>query len=168
MKLDFGCGPNPKEGFEGVDIREFGGKVKHVLDLRGKWPWEDNSVDEAYSSHFIEHLEPQERIHFANELYRVLKSKSTCTIITPHWSSARAYGDLTHKWPPVSEFWLLYLNEEWRKNNAPHNDEYTCNFSFTHGYTLHPTIAVRNIEFQQFAASFYKEAMQDLIFTLIK
>lgn len=189
-RLDLGCGPN-KRGPEwiGVDCRPFDGKVDVVLDLSEKhsydvpdgnggilhrvgdwkaWPWEDNSVDEACSSHFVEHLTANERIHFVNELYRVLKPKGQCQIIVPHWASCRAYGDLTHQWPPVSEFWFYYLSKEWRAANAPHNDGYTCDFDATWGYSFHPMLMVRNQEFQQFAMQFYKEACQDIICTLTK
>ena len=168
LRLDFGCGPNPREGFEGVDIRPFDGKVKHVFDLRNKWQWTDNSVAEAHSSHFVEHLEATERIHFVNELYRILIPNGKCTIIIPHWASCRAYGDLTHKWPPVSEFWFYYLKKEWRDTQAPHNDMYTCNFEATWGYSLMPQVAARNQEYQMFAMQYYKEACQDIICTLVK
>ena len=41
-RLDLGCGPHPREGFEGVDIRPFGGHVLHVVDLtKAPWPWAD-------------------------------------------------------------------------------------------------------------------------------
>lgn len=186
MKLDFGCGPNKREGFLGVDSRPFDGKVDVVLDLAAKriestpngvggfieqasfvpWPWEDNSVDEAHSAHFVEHLNAQERIHFVNELYRILKPGGKCQIIVPHWASCRAYGDLTHQWPPVSEFWFYYLAKDWRAANAPHNDGYICDFEATWGYSFHPAMMVRNQEFQQFAMQFYKEAAQDIICTL--
>jgi hypothetical protein len=95
LKLDFGCGPNKREGFQGVDSIAFPG-VDFVVDLRQRWPWEDNSVAEAHASHFIEHLTAMERVHFANELYRVLKPGGKCTVIVPHWGSCRAYGDPTH------------------------------------------------------------------------
>src|ERR1700751_2644070 len=92
LKLDLGCGTRKKDGFVGVDIRNFKG-VDKVADLTKGWPWKNNSVDEVYCSHFIEHLEVPERIHFVNELYRVLKPGATALIITPHWCSHRAYGD---------------------------------------------------------------------------
>ena len=166
MKLDFGCGMNVREGFEGVDIRDFG--QKHVVDLTLTWPWEDESVEEAHASHFVEHLGAAERVHFVNELYRVLVPAGKCQIITPHWASCRAYGDLTHKWPPVSEFWFYYLNKEWRAVNAPHNDGYQCDFEATWGYSLREDLAIRNLEFQQFALGNYKEAAQDIIAMLTK
>lgn len=168
VKLDIGCGINKKAGYLGVDIKNFAG-VDVVADLRNQWPWEDNSVDEVNASHVLEHFTATERIHFMNELYRVLKPGSKATIITPHWSSARAYGDLTHQWPPVSEFWYYYLSKEWRKTNAPHqDDQYSCDFEATWGYNLRPDLASRNQDYQMFAMCNYKEAAQDIIATVTK
>ena len=168
MKLDFGCGKNKREGFEGVDSRPFEG-VDHVVDLTTTpWPWENESVDEAHASHFVEHLTATQRIDFVNELYRVLKPGASCSVIVPHWASCRAYGDLTHQWPPVSEFWFYYLSKEWRDSQAPHNDKYTCDFTATWGYSMRPDLLVRNQEHQQFAVGNYKEAVQDIVATLTK
>lgn len=174
VKLDFGCGMHPVEGFEGVDVIPFAG-VKHVVDLRrAPWPWKDGSVAQAHCSHFVEHLTATERITFANELHRVLVPSGTCTIIVPHWDSCRAYGDPTHQWPPVSEFWCFYLSKEWRAVNAPHTDAahlpggFSCNFGSTWGYGLRPDLLVRAREYQQFAIENYKEAAQDLIVTLTR
>lgn len=176
LKLDLGCGPHKKEGFTGVDAIAFPG-VDVVTDLRKPWPWKDSSVAEVHSSHFVEHLwntdDRPERVHFANELYRVLAPGGTAKIIVPHWCSTRAYGDFTHAFPPVSEFWLFYLKREWRKANAPHNDiehcphGYDCDFEPTWGYSLEQGVAVRNQEYQRYAMSYLKEACQDTLITLI-
>lgn len=166
LKIDLGCGKNKREGFIGVDSRQFGQDITH--DLTTIWPWEDSSVDEAHSSHFIEHLKADERIHFVNELYRVLIEGGKAQIIVPHWASCRAYGDLTHQWPPVSEFWFYYLSKDWRDSNAPHNDGYKCNFSATWGYSLNPSIVSRSQDYQTFAVNNYKESAQDIIATLVK
>jgi hypothetical protein len=115
-----------------------------------------------------------ERVHFFNELYRVLKPLGKATIITPHWSSCRAYGDPTHKWPPMCEFAWFYLKKEWRAQNAPHTDianltiGFDCNFDVTWGYTLEPGVAMRNQEYQQHAMVYFTEARQDMIATLVK
>lgn len=168
IKIDIGCGTQKREGFTGIDARKFDG-VDIVCNVgTEKWPFSDSSVSEAHASHLVEHLTAPERIHFVNELYRVLKPGSQATLITPHWASTRAYGDLTHQWPPVSEFWFYYLSEEWRTVNAPHNDFYTCNFNVTWGYGLHESLIVRNAEYQSFAVNFYKEAAQDIHATLTK
>ena len=175
IKLDIGCGPNPKDGYIGIDILPFGGKVQHVFNAgTERWPFDDGSVAEIHASHFIEHLEADERIHFVNECYRVLEMGGKVTVVVPHWASARAYGDLTHKWPPVSEFWFYYLDKGWRASNAPHTcidvlaTGYDCDFAATWGYSLHPTLNGRNQEYQQFAMQNYKEAAQDIHATLVK
>lgn len=149
MKLDLGCGRNKQPGFFGVDILEFP-EVDLALDLTETWlvdgspnghykpwPWDNGSIEEIQSSHFVEHLVPRSRIHFVNECYRILQPGGKLTLITPHWNSGRAYGDLTHEWPPVSSFWYYYLNREWRLREAPHTDikhnfhgGYNCDFDF--------------------------------------
>ena len=197
-KLDLGCGPNKKPGFCGVDQIPFPG-VDMILDLRKPWPWENNSIYEVHCSHTLEHFDGMERVHFLNELYRVLMpgdrdasgkpAVGFCTLIVPHWASCRAYGDPTHKWPPVSEFGFFYWKRDWRMANAPHDDAhprgldphnnggktgefnpdgFNCNFDVTWVYTLEPGTAARNSEFQQFAMQYYTEARQDIIATLIK
>ncbi len=175
LKLDFGAGPHPREGFEGVDQYAFDGKVKHVCDIRqAPWPWADGSVSEAHASHFVEHLTATERVVFMNELYRVLVPGGTCQIIVPHWASNRAYGDPTHQWPPVSEMWFYYLIKEWRMGNAPHTDAsqwakgYNCNFSFVVGYNFRADLGVKHQEFVQFAVANYKECVTDMFATLTK
>jgi SAM-dependent methyltransferase len=166
VRLDLGCGTNKKEGFIGVDSRAFDG-VDVVCDLaKTPWPWADNSVDEVHCSHFVEHLTAEERIVFVNELYRVLKPGAGALIVVPHWNSHRAYGDLTHRWPPVSEMWFYYLAADWRKVNAPHNDFYTCDFDVTWGYTMRQDLIGRNEEYRNYAIANFKDAAQDIIATM--
>lgn len=168
MKIDLGCGKHKKEGFIGVDVRKFEG-VDLVCDMgKERWPFDDDSIEEGNCSHMLEHLEGMERVHFFNELYRVLKKGAKCLIVTPHWASSRAYGDMTHCWPAVSEMFYYYLSKSWREVNAPHNDFYTCDFDATWGYSTNQLLHTRNQEFQQFALQFYKEAAQDLIATVTK
>lgn len=178
IRIDIGAGKNKREGFIGVDIIPFEG-VDIILNVgKDKWPWPDGSVDEIHASHLVEHLIPKERVHFINEVGRVLKnpeynnagalSKGFATIITPHWASQRAYGDMTHQWPPVAEFWFYYLDKDWRAVNAPHNLDYTCDLKVTWGYSMHPEIQSRNVEYQQNAMKFWKEACSDMIAQVCK
>lgn len=177
LKLDLGCGPNKREGFLGVDQFPFDGKVDIVTDLRKPWPWTDSSVDEIHCSHFIEHLtnfdEKWERVHFFNELWRILKPEAKATLIFPHWCSARYYGDPTHK-EPFSEMGFWYLDKNWRAANAPATDiannpnGYSCDFLFGQGYNLHVGLNGRNQEFVQYAMQYYKESCQDIVCTLTK
>ena len=175
IKLDLGCGKNKRQDGKwiGVDVIKFDG-VDMVFNVgKEKWPFKDGTVDEVHASHFVEHLYPAERIHFVNELYRVLKKpeydnagkmcKGFCTVIVPHWASQRAYGDLTHIWPPVSEFWFYYLDKDWRAINAPHNLDYKCHLQVTWGYNMHSELQSRNMEYQQNAMKYWKEACSDTI-----
>ena len=167
IKIDLGCGTRQKEGFEGVDIIAFPGVV-HVVDLREKWPWRDESVSEARCYHFIEHLEAHERIHFANELHRVLTPGGICEVAVPHWASPRAYGDLTHRWPPVSEMWFFYLSRRWRAENAPHEIGYDCDFDLRFGYALNDQLQPMNDQQRTFALQWYKQAADDIVAWLTK
>jgi len=174
LRLDFGCGQNKKPGFVGVDKFAMPG-VDYVLDIGNAiWPWPDSSAEEAHASHFLEHLTNQngknERVHFFNELYRVLKPGAKATLIFPHWNSNRYYGDPTHK-EPFSEMGFYYLSREWRKSQAPHTDAehnpngYSCDFEAVWGYSMHASLAVRNAEYQQFAMTHYLESRQDVVST---
>lgn len=182
LRLDLGCGKNKREGFTGVDVRPFPGvdvqcdlaQPDDRLPFAGqsqiyrRWPWEDSSVDEVHCSHMLEHVKREARPHFFNELFRVLKPGGKATFITPHWASCRAYGDVTHEWPPVSEFFWLYLDKGWREVNAPHNDEYTCDFVTTYGYSPAAWLVGRNPEYVQEALTKFKEAAQDMQSTCVK
>jgi SAM-dependent methyltransferase len=173
IKLNLGSGPNKMDGYISVDSIAFP-NVDTVTDLTKPWPWANDSVAEVHCSHTLEHFERLDRIHFANELYRVLAPGGKASIIVPHWNSNRAYGDMTHCWPPVSEMWFYYLSKDWRKGNAPHDDiefnpkGYTCNFQCTWSYSVHPSLTIRNAEYQQHAIQFWKEACQDIMATLVK
>lgn len=170
IKLDFGCGPHKREGYFGVDSIQFEG-VDLVFDLtQTPYPWEDNSVDEIHSSHFVEHLTNKERILFFNECYRILKPKGKMEIITPHWSHERAYGDPTHQWPPVTSWMYFYLNADWRKVNAPHVG-YTCDFDYNLIGTHDPNdvwVAMRNQETKGILMTRNINTVTDLIAHLTK
>lgn len=171
VKLNLGAGKSRIDGFLSVDEIPFDG-LDVVADLREPWPWDENAVSEIHMSHVLEHFTGDERVHIFNEMFRVLIPGGTAKIITPHWASQRAYGDFTHKWPPVSEFLYYYLWKEWRVVNAPHCDiefnpkGYNCDFSWAGGYGLHPEINGWNAERQQYAQKWYKEVCTDTMMTI--
>lgn len=169
LRLDLGSGKgmNTPEGFAKVDIRP--AADTQVVDLRKPWPWKDNSVDEVRCMSLLQYLKPTERLHFFNELYRVLKPGATAQIGTPHWCASKAYIDLRAEWPPVGEAFYHTLNAAWRA--AQNEDDafgLNCNFEIGLGYGMHPAIVTRNPEFQQHSVQFNKEAAQDLICTVTK
>jgi SAM-dependent methyltransferase len=171
LKLNLGAGKSRMDGYLSVDSIPFEG-LDVVCDLRESWPWPDNSVSDIHMSHVLEHFESMERVHIINEMYRVLIPGGKASIITPHWASQRAYGDPTHKWAPVSEFFFYYVWKEWRLQNAPHTDiefnpkGFNCDFNFAGGYGLHPDMNGWNDERKQYAQKWYKEAATDTHMTI--
>jgi len=163
LRLDVGCGKTTPDGWVGIDAIDFG--QKYVHDVRKGLPFEDNSVDEVRSSHFVEHLTGTERIAFFNDLWRVMKDGATALIITPNWSHSCAYGDPTHQWPPMSQWYPLYLHKEWRAVNAPHAP-YTCHFDHTVAGSWEATLEAKNMEYRTFAMNNWTNSWRDLICTL--
>ncbi len=95
LKIDLGCGPNKRAGFKGMDILPLPG-VDFVVDLENGFGFiPDNSVDEFYTSHFLEHVQNLEVI--LAEIYRTLKPGGTLTVFVPHFSNPYYYSDYTHK-----------------------------------------------------------------------
>ena len=95
IALDIGCGPAKKEGFLGIDKLELPG-VDYVADLEsGLGFLPDNSVDEIYTSNFIEHIDNLEL--FMKECHRALKPGAEIRIYVPHFSNPWFYSDYTHK-----------------------------------------------------------------------
>ena len=167
LDLGAGKGAATPEGFIPVDKIPFKG-IK-VVDLTARWPWRANSVDEVNCSMLLNYLTAKERVHFFNELWRVLKPGAKAQITTPMWSSHRAYIDLQAQWPPVSEGFYHTLSKAWRDaQNSVDTSGLKCDFDATAGYGLHPAIVARNQEYQQNAVMWSKEAAQDLIATVIK
>jgi predicted SAM-dependent methyltransferase len=169
LKLDLGAGKGATtpDGFTPIDKVPFKGIT--VVDLSKLWPWKTASVDEVHSSCLVNYLTAAERVHFFNELHRVLKPGGQAQIITPMWSAYRAYVDLRVQWPPVSEGFYHTLSKGWREaQNSVDTSGLNCDFEVKLGYGMHPAIVVRNTDYQQDAVAWWKEAAQDLIANLTK
>jgi predicted SAM-dependent methyltransferase len=95
LKIDLGCGPNKKAGYKGMDILPLPG-VDYVVDIEKGFGFiADNSVDEFYTSHFLEHVNNLELI--LSEIYRTLKPGGICRVFVPHFSHTYYYSEYTHK-----------------------------------------------------------------------
>ncbi len=93
--LDLGCGSAKAPGAVGIDISsETDADIVHDLDTF-PYPIEDNSFDHVLMQDVIEHLE--EPIRVMEEVHRVLRPRGRVDLRTPHFSSALAYGDPTHR-----------------------------------------------------------------------
>lgn len=97
MKLNLGCGLLKLDGFVNVDVEPLMAPDVLVDLTRVRWPWDDNSVDEAQASHLLEHIPHGEPFyHFLRELYRVCKPGAKVLIVLPHPSHDCFLSDPTH------------------------------------------------------------------------
>lgn len=167
-KIDLGCGDSKREGYFGVDKFKTASTDAVVDLLEFPWPFESGSVEDVHCSHFFEHVPARLRTPFMAELFRVMKPGAKATFITP--LGDRALQDATHEWPPIVAGSFLYYNKAWRDANKLNHGDYAAevDFDYTYGYALHPTVASRNADFQQYAVQFYNNAASDLHVTLTR
>jgi SAM-dependent methyltransferase len=90
IKLNLGCGTKKMAGYQNVDCC---GSPDLFCDLaKFPWPWKDNSCDEVYSSHFLEHVADYERTIL--EIHRILKPNGKFHFLVPHFRSPFAQWHL--------------------------------------------------------------------------
>jgi SAM-dependent methyltransferase len=173
FKLDIACGQNKKEGFVGLDIAKCEG-VDIVHDLTTyPWPVEDASVEEAFCSHYIEHIPmgyvdgKDHLFHFFDELYRILAPGGKCYIIAPYYSSMRCWQDPTHR-RAICDNTFFYCSAEWRKINKLDHYNAKCDLHAAWGYDWEPDWATRSDDARAFAARHYINVIRDIHVTLEK
>lgn len=186
LVLDLGCGdnkinadgvlaqgilkPDQKDliDIQGVDLYSDSADVKFDLS-KGKFPFEDESVDGIFSNHFIEHLDGHERINFFNETYRILKKGARMRLIHPYYKSSRAVQDPTHKFPPIAEESYWYWDKNWREINKLGHYLGNCDFEFSIYHTFQDVSFMnKNEETRNFAIRHYFNVIADMIADLIK
>jgi hypothetical protein len=171
-KLDIGCGQNKQTGFKGIDIA---GDADIFHDLwETPWPIKTSSVEEAFSSHLVEHI-PHWRPgwdrdgwwRFFDELHRVMKKDGVVQIIHPYTMSVRAFWDPTHT-RYIHEMTWYYLDPAWRAANGLDHYPVTCDFEVVviNGVGITDEITTRNAEQQAFSRNHYWNVIPDLHVTL--
>lgn len=112
MKLNLASGNHKQEGFLGIDIVKLP-NVDIIHDLeKYPWPFEDNSVEEVFCSHYIEHT--SDLISFMDEIYRVCKNEAVVKFVAPYYTYRGALADPTHK-RLITDATFLYFNKSWRE-----------------------------------------------------
>jgi len=109
IRLNIGCGKTPKEGFIGIDKIDYGQEI--VRDITRGLPFSDNSVDEIYTSHTLEHIERKDVPFVWEEIYRVLKKGGIATIIVPHIKGGQAF--MMNHWSYWEEPVVEVLCNKW-------------------------------------------------------
>lgn len=94
--LELGCGPDKRIANSiSIDLVDLPG-VDIVADLNLGFPFfDDNSVDEIHSEHFLEHV--NDLGAFMREVFRILKPGGHKFFTVPHFSNPYFYSDYTHK-----------------------------------------------------------------------
>jgi SAM-dependent methyltransferase len=93
--LDVGCGSAKLPGAVGLDISaDTAADIVHDLD-EFPYPIESASFDQILLQDVLEHV--AEPIRLFEELHRIARPGARIQLRTPHFSSALAYGDPTHR-----------------------------------------------------------------------
>ncbi len=128
IKLAFGCGHlnYHEKGYKNIDIRAFP-HVDCIVDVGGKLPWKDNTIDEILAESILEHFPHGLRTGFLYkvchlntvrilmEWHRVLKSGGRCIIKVPNLKglvSCYTKGTI----PRRDFFFYLYGGQEYVYN----------------------------------------------------
>ncbi|MGR3310677.1 MAG: class I SAM-dependent methyltransferase [Candidatus Brocadiales bacterium] len=110
-RIDLGCGNNKRDGYIGIDRYPYpSADIIRDADLHGL-PFDDNSVDELYTSHFLEHC--HNLVFVMNEIHRVLKLGGRATILVPNIMHSGAFRDPTHVRFFNVESFLYFARHEW-------------------------------------------------------
>ena len=98
LKLNLGCGHSRLDGWVNVD--HFPGCNPDVVQNLESfpWPWPDNSVDQIYMSHVLEHLAADTSVflRLMQEIYRVCRHNALLRVIVPHPRHDNFICDPTH------------------------------------------------------------------------
>lgn len=93
--LNLGCGRKPRAGAVNLDrTSRVGPDVVHDLNVR-PWPFADDTFEQVYAMDVIEHLDDVPAS--MEELHRICRHGATIEIAVPHFSSANAFTDPTHR-----------------------------------------------------------------------
>lgn len=103
-KLNVGCGDKILEGYINIDLHNPLADLK--WDLRNPLPYKDNSIDEIYAQHIIEHFTRVEWKKVKQDWYRVLKSEGILIIECPdiiRWMKGFIENIDSRRW----NYWIL-------------------------------------------------------------
>lgn len=120
-------------------------KPAHIIDVNDTWPIADGVVDHIFTIFHFHRLTTEQRWHFMNEAFRVLKKKSDggpsadprtgqLGMKMPFWSSMRAIIDPLAQWPPLCESSFMVYNKRMREMEGYAHLPLTCDFWDVYGY----------------------------------
>lgn len=115
-KLNLGCGKEILEGYVNLDEADLPG-VDVIQNInKFPWPFKDNTFDEVYCSHVLEHVEDLNNV--MGEIKRICKNGAIIRIRVPHFSCGVSYRDPTHR-RLFSYFTFDYFTDECFYKDVP-------------------------------------------------
>jgi SAM-dependent methyltransferase len=94
-RLNIGCGKRPLADAVNLDISDrVGADVVHDLNFT-PWPFADSTFDEVQAFDVLEHL--NDVVRALEEIHRISRHGATVHVTIPHFSSANAFTDVTHR-----------------------------------------------------------------------
>jgi SAM-dependent methyltransferase len=123
IRLNLGCGDDKREGYINADLYNENADAKFDA---AKIPYDDNTVDEIFASHIIEHFHFQQSWEVLREWYRVLKPGGFLKVETPDFhNSCRAFIEsndyirynlyshfFSEPWKPGHTHYFLYTEPQ--------------------------------------------------------
>jgi hypothetical protein len=125
---------------------------------------------EEYKTTFLEKFDstPDEGfILFFNELGRIMKKGAIAKMICPYESSIRAWQDPTHV-RAMNEASLLYVNKDWRVQNALDHMAITCDFDYGFGHDFLQDWQSKVQDQKDFGVRHYHNVATDIHYMLTK
>jgi predicted SAM-dependent methyltransferase len=112
-KLHLGCGTKHLEGYTNIDIRYLPG-VDEINNIRFLRNYKNNTVDEIYACHVLEHFSRWEYKDVLKRWFEILKPGGQLRLAVPDFSSICSYyiktGDLK------SLIGLMYGGQDYDEN----------------------------------------------------
>lgn len=87
MKLHIGCGEKNLPGYKHFDIRKLDDHIDYVGNADDLSQFEDNSIDEIYACHLLEHFGRNEVDMVLKEWHRVIKPDGILRIAVPDFEA---------------------------------------------------------------------------------
>jgi predicted SAM-dependent methyltransferase len=140
-RLNIGCGVKRRENAVNLDISDrVGADVVHDLNVV-PWPFPSDSFEEVFAYDVLEHV--NDVVRALEEIHRICRPSARVHITVPHFSSANAFTDVTHRhWFGWNSF-------------APYTTEHELN------HYSHARFARRNTRI-----SFYASIVNRIVFRL--
>jgi predicted SAM-dependent methyltransferase len=139
IKLHLGCGTKHIKSFTNIDIRYLPG-VDEVNNIRFLRNYKENTVDEIYACHVLEHFGRWEYKSVLTRWFELLKPEGTLKLAVPNFSAICSYYVKTGNLNQIMG--LLYGGQDYDENyhytafdfNSLSNDLKTIGFNTVQVY----------------------------------